>query len=475
MSYFVALPTRLADETRRRLESVYATSFFSAFRGEWALVSDAPVRETPDGALFAGHSLEPSDVGGLTDTSVGTVAKLLENSTRHPQLGGLVALACVAPDGREVRATCDRLGHGEIIGANLENSTVAISNDYSMLLAAPHARWTLRDMRNWDRRMYRGAYAFSNMHRIPPGLGICATERGAFTFAFAEVDIERSVPNASRLRAEIEQITNSHLPKGRFFLLLSGGVDSGVLAASIVAAGRRKDCCAITLCYPPTIEHRDADVARAVARHLQIEQIEIRASVEQYNCDEAARTLGGYHPWNAWWAALQRAAIDIGPIGIGGVGGDHFYSPVPPNRVTADQALRVARTTAALGLWPRWARAVAMPGTSRLRHSLTNDATGYGYALGNRLVCEGVLTLHPLLLTSEMFARSAHARHQTLEKAALRQAFAESMPASWSAARKEELRATRIPGGDRESTLRRLRQGASEHLMQIRKPAEGAS
>lgn len=238
-----------------------------------------------DGAItiaFNGEIYNYRDLASGEDAQDGDTRALVEAWAREgvavlPRLRGIFAFAAYDHRTRQVWLVRDRLGIKPMYHSAGADGTIVFGSEIKSLLAsgmvdaAPDADAII------SYRLLRAvpgcATAYRHIRQLPPGSALCwdaGNVRTDVWWSVASLPLpQRAIPAdaCDRIRALVDQAVHRQLESERpMGLLLSGGLDSGAIAAS---AASRADVRAFTISFGAA-NRGDVDGARQTARHLGI-------------------------------------------------------------------------------------------------------------------------------------------------------------------------------------------------------------
>ncbi len=237
--------------------------------------------------VFNGEIYNYRDIAPAADAEDGDTRALVEAWARHgsailPRLRGIFAFAAYDHRSRQVCLVRDRLGIKPLYLSSLADGTLIFGSEIKSVLAsglvdtAPDADAIL------SYRMLRAVPACTTAYRairqVPPGSVVewdAGTLRTSTWWSVESLPApHRDVPAdaCERIRTLVDQAVRRQLESERpMGLLLSGGLDSGAIAAS---AASRADIRAFTISFG-TANAGDVAGARHTARHVGLKLEEL--------------------------------------------------------------------------------------------------------------------------------------------------------------------------------------------------------
>ncbi len=398
-----------------------------------------------NGEIYNFHTLRTELIAKGTqlhttsDTEVLLALFALEGASMLPRLRGMFAFVIWDRTARRAFAARDPYGIKPLYYAHTADG-VLIASQVRALLAtglvsrAPCAKgqagfWLLGSVPEPD-TWYQGIKALPAGHCAWVEEGHMGEPKCWWDVSAAWRDAPAKRPDAGevreRTRAALRASVAAHLvadvPVGVF---LSGGIDSGALAALMVEAGTT-NLQGITLAYDEFAGTHDdeAPVAASLAAHYGIQHHVRRVSHEEFAADLprilAAMDQPSVDGINTWYATKAVAELGLKVV-VSGVGGDELFQGYPsffqlPRLVsTWSQAARIPGAMpiarAAMGFqarrsgnarWrylPDWAR--TMPGAWWLRRGLFSPADLPGL-MGAELAAAGLKGFSPTAWVGQM-------------------------------------------------------------------------
>ncbi len=397
----------LEHEARKRSLDVFSSEYWTV-----AFPRESSCTRTAGFVVFGEQAV--SSPSGLKR---GPVLEALEVANGRTQtFDGVAGVLIVDLGGDDAWLAVDATGHGEVFAVECVGSTI-VSNDADLAFALLDELRGHLTPSKWGTGLFRPASRFTNCRQCPPGFaihianGVFQTPTRWCSSAFAiRPDLPRSV--FKNVLSAVEHC----LPCSTFGLLLSGGVDSGVIASAIGLLGHSNRCLALTFRYPDGLRTEEIRGARAVARSTGLTHYEVTAPLSDLESARYALANSDSHPWHGWWARMQRALPTRAQTILGGAGGDHFHRPVT-RRSSANEIINALRATPSL-LSLLWQRDVFA--------RVASESVGLGLVMTNPTYGPERLIVHPLMLVanSTAFSDGTLGHH----KLALRTAFSKQLP-----------------------------------------------
>ena len=394
------------------------------------------------GALRIALNLTPPRVAVFDDCSDIPFDRLSRRLSERLLDAILIELA---QDG-SLAASCDSQGHSALFIGSGPSGAAVLSNDpwYFPLLEASRSAGHLD---------FRTPLPRGSLVRFSPEMKVSVT-------TFIQENPRDVVPVARDVRNAVLASVARFDHLSRVAVLLSGGIDSSVIAAAAsLTLGARK-LTFVNLRLPCSRRDFDTSYARKTARSfgVNLELLDLRH--EQLERPHDYYFDAGRHHWFGWWLAIQQQLADRFDAVLCGTAGELFgrddVRTLPRAFLRFGPAVFGANSLRAIG-----ARNVLRALLRRqTRHVAVEDfpmfsSGGNAMLLANPFLPSGLVTYDPYKTATVLaLARAAAGTGARVAKSILREAFSDVLPTEVTSTGRRDIPVELVLGGTSKSLAR---------------------